>query len=110
MARWLVVAIALVLLLACATGAPILRADRDHLRVNGSAKFLIFLSYFDGVRRQAATGGTAADFAFLRGQVDGIRVLPNWWMYGCPSRSAADTLIDLNGRIRGDGWVVLEAL
>src|SRR5438876_6448655 len=108
MAGWPIVAIAVVLLLA-PTSPPILRVDTDHFTVNGRPAFLIFLSYFDGVRRQAA-GGTDTDFAFLRGQVDGVRVLPNWWTYGCPSRSAGDTLIDVNGRIRPHVWADVEAL
>ncbi len=81
----------------------------DRIAVDGTTRFLVFLSYFDGVRR-AQAGDPAPDLAFVAPFVDGIRVLPNWWASTCPLRSGADTLIDLDGAIRPGSWAALERL
>jgi hypothetical protein len=69
-----------------------------HFLVDHQQKFLIFVSYFDAMRRaDAAPDGLDADLAFFRGKVDGIRVFANWLAYGCPPKPATDTLFDLAG-------------
>lgn len=81
---------------------PSLAVSGDHFTVDGRAKFLLFISYFDAMRRSdAGADGLDADFAFFRDRVDGIRILVNWLAYDCvpaPDRDEAlDTLFDLNG-------------
>lgn len=78
--------------------ATALSVSGTHFRVGDHAKFLLFISYFDAMRRaDAAPDGLDADFAFFRGKVDGIRVFANWLAYGCPPTPATDTLFDLSG-------------
>jgi hypothetical protein len=99
----------LVLCAVAATNAtPRLGIDGARFTVDGAPRFLVFLSYFDGVRR--ARAGGHEDLEYLKTKVDGIRVFPNWWEYGCPGRSADDTLFDLQGAIRPGGWEVVETL
>ena len=96
----------LVILSAREAVAPLVlgvAADRMTMTVDGTPRFLTFISYFDGVRR-AGGSGVDADLAFLAEHVDGIRVLPNWWASTCPLRSGDDSLIDVDGRIRPSVW------
>ena len=81
----------------------------DRMTLDGTPRFLTFLSYFDGVRR-AGGSGADADLAYLAAHVDGIRVLPNWWASTCPLRSGDDSLIDVDGRIRQPIWKNLQRL
>ena len=81
----------------------------DRFTVNGSPQFLVFISYFDGLRRVAA-GDIDTDLRYLARLVDGIRVLPNWWGDQCTGRAGTDTLIDMNGAIREETWRNLERL
>jgi hypothetical protein len=75
-----------------------LSVSGTHFLLNGRPKFLVFISYFDAMRRaDAAPNGLDADFAFFRGKVDGVRVFANWLAYGCPPKPATDTLFDLSG-------------
>ena len=77
---------------------PLLGVEGTHFTVNGRPTFLLFVSYFDAMRRaDAGADGLDADLAFFRGKVDGIRIFANWLAYGCPATRAADTLFDLNG-------------
>src|SRR4029079_17016081 len=76
--------------------------------VDGAPRFLVFVSYFDGVRR--VRGGVGDDLDYLKTRVDGIRCFPNWWDYACPPRSGADTLFDLQGEIRVAVWQTLDTL
>ena len=77
---------------------PLLKVDGTHFTVNGRPTFLVFISYYDAMRRaDAGPDGLDADFAFFRGKVDGIRVFANWLAYGCPVKPATDTLFDLEG-------------
>jgi hypothetical protein len=115
-ARRHVVALCLLILICaglvrCArgAGAPVVGVAGDRLTVNGSPRFVTFLSYFDGVRR-ARSGNIAADLTYLARHVDGIRVLPNWWASTCPVRGGTDTLIDLDGQIRPAVWRDLQRL
>jgi hypothetical protein len=91
--------------LACSAqgAAPALAVHNDHFHVDGRPRFLVFLSYFDGVRRQRS-GGADADFAYLAGKVDGIRVFPNWWRYGCARSESVESLIGMDGGIQAEVW------
>jgi len=78
--------------------APALKVAGTHFTVDGRPRFVLFISYFDAMRRaDAVPDGLDADFAFFRGKVDGIRVFANWLAYGCPAKPATDTLFDLVG-------------
>lgn len=105
----------LVLAAACLVSTPareavaplVLGVADDRMTVDGTPRFLTFISYFDGVRR-ARGSGVDADLTFLAGHVDGVRVLPNWWASTCPVRSGDDSLIDVDGRIRPPVWKDLQ--
>jgi hypothetical protein len=93
---------------AAAQTAPILRVDGDHFTVNGDAKFLLFVSYFDGLRASGADRD--ADFAHLRSiGIDGVRVMPNWSHYGCGqvpgSPALDDALFTTAAALRESRWV-----
>jgi hypothetical protein len=90
------------------SAAPRLGIAGTQFTVDGAPRFLIFISYFDGVRRVAS--GVQGDLDYLKTKVDGIRVFPNWWEYSCPPRSGGDTLFDLQGDIRPAGWQAIETL
>jgi hypothetical protein len=84
--------------------ARVLGVEGDHFNVNGTPKFLIFVSYFDAMRRGDTTSGLDADLGFFRDAlVDGVRIFANWLAYDCvapPDRDeATDTLFDLNGNV-----------
>ncbi len=81
-----------------ATIAPVVNVDGTRFTLDERPAFLLFVSYFDAMRRgDAAPDGLDADFAFFRGKVDGVRVFANWLAYGCPPKPATDTLFDLSG-------------
>jgi hypothetical protein len=104
-----VCAAGLILFTAVAAGAaPRLGITGTQFTVDGAPRFLVFISYFDGVRRVA--GGAQPDLDYLKTRVDGIRVFPNWWEYACPPRSGNDTLFDLQGGIRPAVWQAVDAL
>jgi hypothetical protein len=88
--------------------APRLDIEGARFTVDGAPRFLVFISYFDGVRR--VRGGVDDDLDYLKTRVDGIRVFPNWWDYACPPRSGSDTLFDLQGEIRPAVWQTLNTL
>jgi hypothetical protein len=77
--------------------------------INGSPTFLVFISYFDALRRSAA-GGVDEDFSYLQGKVHGVRIFPNWWGDPCTLRSGTDTLFDVDGRIRAGAWRDLQTV
>jgi hypothetical protein len=91
-----------------ATAAPRLGIERTRFTVDGAPRFLVFVSYFDGVRR--VHDGVQPDLDYLKTRVDGIRVFPNWWEYACPPRSGSDTLFDLQGEIRPAVWQAVDTL
>src|SRR3954468_14435922 len=93
---------------ATTNAAPRLGIDAARFTVDGEARFLVFVSYFDGVRR--VRGGVHDDLEYLKTRVAGIRVFPNWWDYGCPGRSGDDTLFDLQGAIRPAVWQAVDTL
>ena len=80
------------------------RLDRNGYRftVNGEEKYLIFVSYFDALRRAVGPGGLNDDFAFLAANVDGIRIFPNWLRYNClpNDNQVDDALFDATGEIQ----------
>jgi hypothetical protein len=83
-----VCAIALLALQVRSMNAQTLGLQGNHLSVAEHPEFLVFVSYFDGLRRPAGTSSRcepahgnvlACDFAYLRSKgVDGVRVLMNW--------------------------------
>lgn len=88
----------------------ILRTSGDHFTVNGTPRFLLFVSYYDGTRASTAT--LDSDFAYLKKiGIDGIRILPNWSHYGClpdTSRPASDdALFTVAGTLRESRWPAL---
>lgn len=97
--------LALVLTLAglrggAASTPPSLDVSGERFTVNGHPRFLLFVSYYDAMRRaDAGANGLDDDFAFFRDAVDGIRIFVNWLDYDCPPDrdEATDTLFDLNG-------------
>jgi Cellulase (glycosyl hydrolase family 5) len=78
---------------------PVLRVAGDRLLVDGVPRFLVFFSYFDGVRRPEAALHADLDYLSQKG-IDGIRVLPNW--------KAA--LLNTDGGVRQDALRKLTAL
>jgi hypothetical protein len=88
-----------------AQSPPVLDIQGDHFTVNGSPQFLVFASYFDGLR----SNDVAGDLEFFRTRVHGVRVFATWWNYGadlntCPSTKATDSIFDGEGNIRESVW------
>jgi hypothetical protein len=65
----------------------------DAYTVAGQARFLTFISYFDGL--DAGPASWSRDFQWMRGKVDGIRVFPNWWAQLDPLVCDRNTVIDV---------------
>jgi hypothetical protein len=104
-------AIALMLLVyATSSGAQTLGIDGARFTIDGRPKFLLFVSYFDGLRRAAASNGTGdvdTDFAYLRRVgFDGVRLMVNW-QYPCGGGPADDQkLLAADGTINEAMWPV----
>jgi hypothetical protein len=97
-------AIALTLLVfATSSGAQTLGVDGARFTIDGRPKFLLFVSYFDGLRRAAASDGRGdvdTDFAYLRrAGFDGVRLMANW-QYACGGGPADDQKL-----LAGDGTI-----
>jgi len=80
-----------------------LTIDGRAFKVNGTAKFLVFVSFFDAF--DESNTNLASDFSALKSAgVDGIRIFPNWWTLNQPYPTtfyyAQDTLIDTSGNLR----------
>lgn len=91
--------------------AQTLGVEGDKFTVDGRAQFLIFVSYFDGLRRanaRHAGGGVDGDFAYFRRVgVDGIRVLPNWhYLCGGGPSDDPQKLFTSKGTINEPMWPV----
>lgn len=105
------VAIAFALLVfAASSGAQTLGIEGTRFTVDGRPKFLLFVSYFDGLRRAAARNGNGdvdTDFAYLkRAGFDGIRLMANW-QYSCGGGPADDQkLLAGDGSINEPMWPV----
>src|SRR5262245_28003929 len=104
-------AIALTLLVfATSSSAQTLGIDGTRFTIDGRPKFLLFVSYFDGLRRAAASDGTGdvdTDFTYLkRAGFDGVRLLANW-QYPCGGGPVDDQkLLAANGTIYEAMWPV----
>ncbi len=101
--RILVIGLCLLALEARPVPGQTITIRDDHFEVNGAPKFLLFISYFDAMRRANVAGASlATDFAFFRGKVDGIRILVNWNRCTPPNScvAASDGLLDSNGALR----------
>jgi hypothetical protein len=88
---------------------PALTIDGTHFKVNGSQKFLVFVSYQDAID---AGANTDRDFKQLKALgVDGVRIWPNWFtkatFHDLPTTYAGDTVIDSDGGIREGPWEAL---
>jgi hypothetical protein len=84
-----------------------LRLEADHFVVNGQARFLFMVSYFDGLRHPDPSG----DFAYLASNgIDGVRIFANWHHCtgsGPDCSPADDTLFDSSGNIQEYRWAKL---
>jgi len=87
-----------------AAAAPRLDIAGESFTVDGRARFLLLVSYFDALRASDAT--LDADFGFLRRRgLDGVRIFPNWWRCAaerqCGGRPGGDTLFEAgSGHVR----------
>jgi hypothetical protein len=106
--RALCAAVLILVSSVAAAASPRLGIEGARFTVDGAPRFLVFMSYFDGVRR--VPNGIGDDLDYLKTRVDGIRVFPNWWEYACPPRSGGDTLFDLQGEIRPAVWQAVDTL
>jgi hypothetical protein len=87
---------------ARAAGAFAWGVQGERFTVDGQARFLTLVSYFDAL--DASDRVWEEDFAYFRAHgVDGIRVFPNWWdcadLNSCKT-SSPRTLMDLRGALR----------
>jgi hypothetical protein len=82
--------------------SPSFAIHGDRFQVNGQDTFLIFVSYFDAMRANAAT--LNADLTYIRDtlHLDGIRIFPNWWDDTCAQRRCfqRDTLMSAGESLR----------
>lgn len=81
-----------------------LGTDGEHFTVNGTARFLTLVSYFDAMDAVALDD----DLARLARSVDGVRIFANWWDLGdggCRYRFSDRTLFER----RGDGSIGVRA-
>jgi hypothetical protein len=77
--------------------------DGDRFTVNGSARFLIFVSYFDALH--ASTSTWTSDLDYLKTRVQGVRILPNWFSDYCAGGKAGTNTRSNDALIRFDGSV-----
>jgi hypothetical protein len=81
---------------------PALGIAGPQFTVDGSARFLVLVSYFDALRASDAV--LEADLAWLRRHgIDGVRIFPNWWRCvegKCGGHPGDDTLMTPDGRLR----------
>lgn len=90
---------------------PILGVSGRHFTVNGVPRFLLFVSYFDAMRRSDSNGTNSGDldtdFAYIKAQgYDGIRVFPNWQHYVTTGKADDDALFTNGLGIRLDRLAV----
>jgi len=94
----LATALLLAFLPVFAADAPSLAVRGERLTVNGDPRFLVFISYADGIRRIPdsldSTTVLDADFDyFVRKKIAGVRVFPNWHF-------RSETLMQCDGTLR----------
>jgi hypothetical protein len=102
------------IVVVCGTGrvpaqahGPNIQVEGDHFLVDGSAKFLIFVSYFDALRASPSVWASDLDWLSSKG-IDGVRIFPNWWPNCNGGTPNGDALIDENGNVRGDTLTALQ--
>lgn len=77
--------------------------------VDGTARYLVFISYFDALR--ATPASLESDFQYLRENgFDGVRIFPNWWDLRARKEFPSDTLMDGEGNLRPDRLAVLRSV
>ncbi len=92
-----------------APAGPTLKVAGDHFTVDGDARFLVLVSYFDATR--ASDAALDDDFAYVRSVgVDGIRIFPNWWNWPDMRHFPNDTLMDGRGALRPDRLARLKSV
>jgi hypothetical protein len=87
--------VSLSLNLGVARAEPVLGVSGDKFTVNGVPKFLLFVSYFDGLR--ASNASIEQDFQYFQSNgIDGVRIFPNWWLCAasCGGNRGGDTLME----------------
>lgn len=85
-----------------AVTAHTVRAEGDHFTIDGAKRFLLLASYNDALRAPSSAV-LDADFHYLRSiGVDGIRIFPNWWHYGCTLTPASDDALFTTGGVIRD--------
>src|SRR5436305_1213191 len=96
-----------------ASAQQTLAVVNNHFTVNGAPQFLLFVSYFDAMRRSNAggqnTGDIDTDLQYFKDHgYDGIRILPNWWHYECAVNvnDRADDGLFTTTTIRESRWPV----
>jgi hypothetical protein len=106
------------------TGPLTLGVSGPSFTIAGEPRFLLFVSYFDALRRVCAEaagdcrgreGDIDSDLAwFKRHGIDGIRILPNWYHYASGDKANDDALFTARSagagpaRIRPHKWRVLQ--
>jgi hypothetical protein len=112
----LIVSVPLLLVLSASSmNGQTLAVQGNHFTVGGAPKFLLFISYFDAMRREASGDANPlnTDFALFTTtvngvpQVDGIRIFPNWWdctdSHSCTRANgdaSTDSVFDSSGQIQ----------
>lgn len=90
--------------------APAFGIAGDRFTIDGAPRFLLFVSYFDAMRRAKAAapaGSLDEDFEYIRRQgFDGIRMFPNWYHYASGARADDDALFTKEGSIRPEAWPI----
>jgi hypothetical protein len=91
---------------ASSASAQALAVSGNHFTVDGTAKFLMFVTYFDA--NDVPNAELETDLTNLKNAgIDGIRVMPNWWTQTARISTrtfAGDTVIDANGNIQSGPW------
>lgn len=88
-------------LCALAQAPLVLGKSGQTFTVNGEARFLTFISYFDAMDVDPTS--LSLDFAYLRGKgIDGVRIFPNWWHTTVPrpATPSSTTLMNAAGGFR----------
>lgn len=88
-----------------ADAQPVLGISGNRFTINGTPRFLVFVSYFDAMR--ASDDTLNGDFQYFRDHgIDGVRIFPNWWLcpttLTCSARKGNDTLFDQLAFLRPD--------
>jgi hypothetical protein len=92
---------------ARSASAQALAVQGNHFTVDGAARFLTFITYFDAL--DVPDDRLEVDLNNLKNAVhiDGIRVLPNWWAQTARVSGrtfARNTVMDEAGNLRGASW------